>query len=190
MQLSHSTIFPGKGSLFPRKPQDMHLGSKLKKLQSRKVCLHFNASPRTCSSVMASSHSISRRQSLQAIASSGHVYTIAGKFDDFMRNNGQLSLELSGIRKASTFGGFCAHHDNQIFSAIDKHDYEINGETAARFYYRALCREFWVRQNAHLSIPALAEKATKFGKTARHSGVSTKRVRGGLKNRYRKSTSS
>lgn len=145
----------------------MQLGDKLKKLRSRKVCLHFNAGPRSCSSIMASSHSISRRQSLLAIARNGHVYTIARTVDDFRRNSGQLSLELSGIGKASTFGGFCAHHDNQLFSAIDKYDYEINEEVAALFYYRAMCRELWVRQNAELSIPAFAETAKKYEGRAR-----------------------
>lgn len=53
-----------------------------------------------------------------------------------------------GIKKASTFAGFCKNHDNALFGPIDNHALWPRKQQVALYAYRCLCREYFVKENA------------------------------------------
>ena len=65
-------------------------------------------------------------------------------------------MEYVGRNKATTFTGFCEHHDNSIFEPIEKHDYiPRNREQEFLFAYRALAKEYYTKREAYYSIKKL-----------------------------------
>jgi len=87
-----------------------------------------------CSSVLASSHSISKSGSLKLIAERSHVAAIKGDFgfvDGVQSYFDSLRIAEISINKASTFGGFCEFHDAKLFAELD------------RLYFRDRSIFFW-----------------------------------------------
>ncbi|HVK95758.1 MAG TPA: hypothetical protein VM571_13645, partial [Noviherbaspirillum sp.] len=84
------------------------------------ACQHPDASVVTCSSAGAiQSHTVQRRGGLGAIAENGHVYSIKRGFLDIEKNEGQVDMEKLGVAKASTFPGYCNHHDTILFKPVE-----------------------------------------------------------------------
>ena len=106
-------------------------------------CLHPDAGPTTCSSQVIAAHSIQRNGGLNHIARDGHV-------SNLLMHKSKLDLkphELNkgpyrvGVREASTFKGFCSHHDNELFTLIDDKPFEGNIEQIMLLGYRSICHE-------------------------------------------------
>lgn len=57
------------------------------------------------------------------------------------RNRGHPTPELVGIYKASTFSGFCRHHDNHLFQPVEKSKFIGSREQCFLLAFRALARE-------------------------------------------------
>lgn len=123
-----------------------------KRERARAVCLHFDANPITCSPRKIRAHSIQRRRGLDRIARGGQVYQFTGDYGDLLRHGGRITAKLIGVQRATTFGGFCARHDNDLFAPIDTQAFEAREDLAVLLLYRALCREVWVRDIAERSI--------------------------------------
>lgn len=58
-----------------------------------------------------------------------------------LRTRGTIAESLVGISKASTFTGFCEHHDNQLFAPLEKVNFAPTPETAFLLTFRAVARE-------------------------------------------------
>lgn len=112
-----------------------------RKMQNRKICLHFNAGIE-CNEIIKS-HSIQNHHQLNVIARNSHVYTINS---DNMRRIGLYTLK--GINEMSTFQGFCGKHDNEVFHQIDDYPFSDTNEQAMLYAYRAVCKEVYEKQNA------------------------------------------
>jgi len=69
--------------------------------------------------------------------------TLHGGYDVFLRSEGDVEPRLLGLRKASAFPAFCAHHDASTFSPIEKGQYKPCDEHAFLTSYRAVCRELF-----------------------------------------------
>lgn len=126
------------------------LHNRLKAIRRRRGCLHFDAQA-ACSRSFIGAHSI-QRQALEQIARDGNVYQFSSDFGTLLSTKGRMAARLVGIRRATVFGGFCDHHDNDVFRAIDDVPLEASEQTAALHFYRAVCREVWVRENARLTL--------------------------------------
>lgn len=109
-------------------------------------CLHFNADG-SCKNYI-NAHSIQKNQSLSAIAAEGEVYMISSKYSDIKKHKGRLQFEKAGIKKASTFLGFCKDHDNELFAPIDDFPLFPTDQQIMLYAYRSLCRELFVKQNS------------------------------------------
>ena len=97
----------------------------------KQVCMHPTA-PANCSRQFVKAHSV-QKSKLNMIADSGHVLKF--KSDPM---TGQISIDKIGIRKASAFSGFCAYHDDKLFSPIEKKSLDLNKENALLLAYRAM----------------------------------------------------
>jgi hypothetical protein len=119
---------------------------EFKRQSKRGRCLHFMNGER-CNEIV-SSHSIQRRGQLGLIAEDGHVYRLSADLSVLQRNNGVPALKRVGVNRASTFAGFCKHHDNTLFEPIDNSPLGPVKEQIALYAYRCLCREYFVKENA------------------------------------------
>jgi hypothetical protein len=141
----------GKGK--SKLPPQARFAKFTRKLQERKSCLH----PRQdqCQGPIIKAHSISKSASLKPIATNGHVLM----FDRFsfaeMSTAGQLWPTPHGINRATTFTGFCRHHDQELFEPIDDHDPAPTLRNAGLFAFRTFAREFYAKKG---TVEALEEQ--------------------------------
>ncbi len=105
-------------------------------------CLYFDRDGNRCRNDSIESHSLQRNGPLASIAEDGHVIRIshalrAQKFED------RRFFEKVGVRKASTFQGFCNKHDSEIFSEIEERDVQLTERNAVLFAIRSFAFEHY-----------------------------------------------
>ncbi|KQP17042.1 hypothetical protein ASF45_27885 [Pseudorhodoferax sp. Leaf265] len=61
-----------------------------------------------------------KRGGLAAIAEGGHVYSLKRGLRDIAKNNGQVDMAKMGVSRASTFPGYCNHHDTTLFRPVER----------------------------------------------------------------------
>lgn len=66
-----------------------------------------------------------------------------------------IRAKLVGIKLASTFTGFCAFHDHQVFAPIENSPLASTREHAFLLSYRAVCRELFMKHRARELVPHL-----------------------------------
>ncbi len=108
-----------------------------------------------CSGEAIGSHSIQNSAIIEPLSRDGHVYILKASLGDKI-----LKLKYEGRNRASTFSGFCAFHDNQIFREIDFVSGNIPDSFEDRqkvlFFLRAISLEGWKKQNIVNSIGQIA----------------------------------
>lgn len=109
------------------------------------LCLHPNA-PDTCEGKIIKAHTIQKSGGLTRIARDGHVY--AGKADlgTLKKTGGVIPFALIGVNEASTFTGFCARHDTELFRPIETEGFVASQEQLFLYSYRPFCRELYTKQ--------------------------------------------
>jgi SEC-C motif len=136
------------------------LAPKIKRLldRDRGDCFHPNASPHICDKVICKAHSIQRSGGLNQIANNNReVYTFFRGYGESPRWLGDPVL--IPVSEASTFRGFCSHHDDETFAPIEKKkSFQENPYHAFLFGYRALCYQLFDKQVALSVTPLLQEK--------------------------------
>jgi hypothetical protein len=119
---------------------------KQKEVWGKEYCLHPQASHHTCQGQIVQAHTIQRSGVLDRIAQNGQVYTFQPDYSAFP-HTWQLKACLVGVRKkASTFTGFCAHHDNSTFEPIENQPFQFTMEQIFLLAYRAVCREIFAKR--------------------------------------------
>lgn len=105
-------------------------------------CQHPDASATTCSSPTSiKSHTIQRRGGLGSIAEHGHVCSTKKAFADLEKRGGQVDLERIGVGQASTFPGFCSHHDTELFRPVELASSKLDAYSAFLLSLRAVTYE-------------------------------------------------
>ena len=92
---------------------------------------------------ISQAHSIQRNKILNHIATNGYVRSF-----DILKTLYTGDLEDIGIKKASSFFGFCNYHDTILFSEIENEDYKEKKEQNFLHAYRACAREFTAKWEA------------------------------------------
>lgn len=94
-----------------------------------------------CSGGIINAHTVSKSSSLKAIARNGHVLELSVELKGNMAP--KIKLGKVGINNASTFSGFCAAHDKNLFSPIE--DKPFNPESLHCFLitYRGISKELF-----------------------------------------------
>lgn len=114
-----------------------------KKLWSKEYCLHPQQS--LCSGNIVQAHTIQKQGSLEKISKKGHVYTFKTDTAKIIKT-GMPEINLVGIKKASTFTGFCSYHDNDVFRPIERDPFSVNEETSFLLAYRVVCHELFLKK--------------------------------------------
>lgn len=120
-----------------------------------KTCFHSSADGANCSGKIIEAHTVSKSGSLRRIARNGKVYNFKPNINSLFKNNGKLDCQEVGIGQASTFPGFCAYHDKQLFSPIEDQEFEATSYNATLLGYRAIAREIYAKQHQSGGIPFL-----------------------------------
>ncbi|HUS91432.1 MAG TPA: hypothetical protein VM695_06255 [Phycisphaerae bacterium] len=110
--------------------------------QHSSECLHPAAGTATCAGGPVQAHSV-REPDLRRIARAGHVYALLPDFREQDPRGYRVPPKLIGVRRASTFTGFCSKHDAETFARIEREEIVPDREQAFLLTYRALCREVW-----------------------------------------------
>jgi len=119
-----------------------------KSINTEKYCSAPESMKTSCTKRIIKAHSISKGGCLSEIADdTNHVLGIKPNIINIEKNNGKLTLEKIGVNKASTFTGFCSHHDNIIFSPIENNRFSATEEQCFLLAYRAIAREVYSKNN-------------------------------------------
>lgn len=121
---------------------------ELRKAFGAKYCSVPDALKNECRGNIVRAHSVSKSMNLKKIERSGHVYAFIPSFENLTRNYGVLRPELYGINKASTFTGFCAYHDKQLFSPLEDQEFVGSKEQCFLLAYRAQTREYFTKKSS------------------------------------------
>lgn len=147
----------------------------LRRAFSSKYCLAPDPWKKGCSKEIVQAHTIPRAGSLTRIARDGHVYTFRSGLADLKRTGGLIVPKLVGIRQASTFTGFCAKHDNEIFAPVEKRPFTASPEQCFLLAYRAFAREVFTKRATYESTEVMRSldcNGDKIQQIANHSFVS------------------
>jgi hypothetical protein len=119
----------------------------LKKFNVSKTCSVPQALHSECTNKIINAHTVSKSSSLKEISVDGHVLSFYSNAHGNLKT-GKLSPTKIGINKASTFTGFCSHHDKTLFSPIEDNPFGINSEHCFLVAYRAVSSELYVKNAA------------------------------------------
>lgn len=97
-----------------------------------------------CSQRIARAHSIPMASVLSKLSVDGHVMSLR------VDPRCGPTMARVGVRKASTFTGFCTRHDNRVFEPIDsevRFEQGVSNVQIALLGLRATAREYWAKLN-------------------------------------------
>lgn len=103
-----------------------------------KRCMH--PSSLECNGRRIKAHTIQRKGGLK------HIVDDTNNVLMMPRNIEGDDPELIGWKEASTFYGFCSHHDSTIFKNIEVEEFKSSPEQCFLLYYRALSYELYQKE--------------------------------------------
>ena len=137
----------------PPTQQEVYKGQK--HLFNKRYCLHPEASAANCSVDIIKAHTIQRNGGLSQIARDGHVYCFNPKRIRVLEDGELWFPDLTGLKVASTFTGFCGFHDNSVFEPIEKYPFQSNQQHTFLLGYRAISREYYLKRAQYQLMPIL-----------------------------------
>lgn len=115
--------------------------AKYNRDKSIKECFHFDNTH--CSGKIISSHSIQNNKCLtllvEMVEGNEGIYCFS-KYT--VTQDGEFQLSLIGRKTASTFSGFCAHHDQIVFESIDNNNFDFSVQQIFLYSYRAFAQSY------------------------------------------------
>lgn len=139
--------------------------AQLKKGFSTKECLAPESFRGDCSGTIVLAHTVPMGSSLSNISENGHVYGYKIGFAELNKTGGLILPRKIGVRKASSFYGFCGYHDKSIFSCVEDEPFIGSPEQCLVMAFRIASREYYAKKSAQ-SLPSLLEGADR-GKNVR-----------------------
>lgn len=116
-----------------------------------------------CSGKIIRAHTISKCHGLRRIAKDGEVYQVkadpyAERYDELMK------MSRRGVSAVSTFRGFCARHDAEIFDPIENHEFAMTKEQVFLLMFRTVAKELFLKKIQQEGITQVMElEAAKAG---------------------------
>jgi hypothetical protein len=123
---------------------------------THRACLHPLA-PADCKGKIVEAHTIQRGGGLSRIARAGHVYGFVASYAQVGEQGLVMAPRLIGVRDASTFTGFCGHHDQLLFRPIETQPIVPTPEQAFLLGYRGFCHEFFMKERVPAIVPLMRE---------------------------------
>lgn len=131
---------------------------EFKRAFTEKMCLAPASWSENCAGDISNAHTVPKSGSLRKIARKGHVYSIPLDLPlNREKDRSGFALKLQGLKKASTFSGFCARHDDAIFGPLEKRRFEGTPQQCFLLGYRAMAREFYTKQAAVKNLELLQD---------------------------------
>ena len=121
------------------KPSLHELFKYLRVSYRKAECLHPEA-PEECVGGIVNAHSIQLNGGLTRIAENGHVLSPVVSVEHY------VSMNHIGIKRASTFKGFCSRHDNELFAPIEDRKLTVNRRSAFLLAYRGISKELHLKR--------------------------------------------
>lgn len=143
---SRSRTWNNNTSPFQQKEYSRLLG-RLREVAVREwkrgKCLHPSASDATCNRII-DAHTIPRASTLGPVADeTSHLLTFRSFESWFKGHDGPWRV---GWKKASTFRGFCARHDNEMFASLEKRPFARTPEQCFLLAFRGICYELFCKE--------------------------------------------
>jgi hypothetical protein len=113
----------------------------------KKYCSHPDAGL-DCEGGIVRAHTIQRRGGLADIAEDGHVISVRAGAQAIFENEGAIVPKIVGVGSASTFKGFCKHHDASMFRPVEIGNPTLTKANAFLLSYRALAYEMYTKRAA------------------------------------------
>ena len=111
-----------------------------------------------CSGRIINAHSIQRGKILSAIADNGKIYYLGVTPSENMSEM-KVVFKAEGIKKFSTFTGFCGWHDKNIFQHIEDVTFSGTDEQKHIYAYRAVTKELHANlESVKFSAALLGDK--------------------------------
>ncbi len=107
----------------------------------KRGCMHPNAGAVDCKGGMVDGHTIQRKGPLSAVIDErNHVCRFESAESD------EMVVKDLGWKKASTFPGFCAFHDSESFSELERVQFSGTHEQCVLQAYRCLSNELYKKR--------------------------------------------
>lgn len=154
LSLRNAPCWCGSGKKFKRchlgregrvRPNIYEVWPAFRKPYETKVCLHPEA-PKDCKGKLIRAHTVRRSADLRRVARDGHVYQGSIDIRGLVKAGGRIIPRLIGVNEASTFYGFCQHHDTEMFLPIENRLILPDDEQAFLLSYRPLLRELYLKK--------------------------------------------
>ena len=129
----------------------------LRKAFEKRICLHPQRSVLCCSEQIVKSHTVSASANLDAIAEDGHVMHFYFPSKATIAQMDRVTVQEIGVKKASTFSGFCHFHDSQTFAPIDQPIDQLGTQHCFLLAYRALCLGLYNKTASFVANAGLAK---------------------------------
>lgn len=117
--------------------------AKNKKAFHTKSCAAREVGLGACKGNIVKAHTVSRGPNLAKIAKNGIVICYTADPARLHKSGGKLEPREVGIADASTFYGFCSHHDRTLFSCIENEPFTGRPDQCLVVAYRTLSRELY-----------------------------------------------
>lgn len=134
--------------------------AKLKKSFSTKTCLADETGLGECSGKIISAHTVSVGAALNHIAEDRHVLGYKLGFKELNESNGLVLPQKLGIRQASTFFGFCAKHDKELFSCVENEEFKGRLDQCCTLAFRVAAKEYYTKKSSQV-LPDILRDADK-----------------------------
>jgi hypothetical protein len=129
------------------KKRAMDAARVFKRERETGACMYAVPGGEACLQPPIRSHSVGRSEHLQRIAENGHVLGYSRNTLRHLLHVG-ANMEFIGLKNASTFPGFCASHDHELFKEIDRSPIELNLRTVALLAYRIVCLDVHAKRSS------------------------------------------
>lgn len=117
-------------------------------ISKREACYAPQELKLECTNIIKA-HTVSKSSGLSDIAdNTNHVLGLKQNLVSFQKSKGKLRFERIGINKASTFRGFCAKHDKQLFSGFEDISFIGTQGQCTALTYRSVAKEIYAKENA------------------------------------------
>ncbi len=129
-----------------KKAEFLKFYSQLRREASIKECTLLNNTNDPCDGKIVNAHSIQRGKILQSISENGEVFELAFEIHDEIEPS--IKFKRVGIKKFSTFSGFCSKHDKKIFQPIEDQPFINSPEQQMIYAYRAIAKELHTKKES------------------------------------------
>lgn len=128
-----------------KKQEFLKFYASLRREAAIKECTLLN-NHNECDGKIVNAHSIQRGKILQSISKNGQVFELA--FEIAEEEKPTIQFKEVGIKKFSTFSGFCQKHDKTIFQPIEDQAFTNSSEQKMIYSYRAITKELHTKKES------------------------------------------